>query len=121
MRLKQSNVMCALLETINSQPISADADLLDTIIDAGIGIAVWLRPEKESNQRQLSDKTKRRHIHGLVHDFPLNGLAERVLKYRQEFSGSGSPCCLTLLWDDPENPFPDSIFRFIQPLARRSL
>jgi hypothetical protein len=97
------SVACVLLgHAPSSTPAQPNNDPLNTLLAAGIPVAMWHRRRSESLAQGLN---------ALVHGTTLGSLPERVWDERKRALQTGdldhSGRHLTLLWDDPTRTSPD--------------
>lgn len=108
-RLRNHYVICLALTLIPPEIPLSKADILDTVLDAGIPIALW--PRHCVNHLQAS-------FDSLLSSCNLSELPKLVWKQRLEAASKRDEHHLghrlTLLWDDPDRLPPD-----VQPETQR--
>jgi hypothetical protein len=84
-------------------PPDRTRDILNTLLSAGIPIALWTRRPAEAPANC--------GLKGLVHGESLSGLPDWVWNLRRQAVSSADVCHagrhVTLLWDDPTRLSPD--------------
>ena len=96
---------------------SAVHDVIETILDSGIPIALWFRHAADATATAVDVDPVQ--LRDLVYQSPLRELPQRILNKRKDAVATATPESLwqqvVLLWDDPERLPPDVAFNLQTP------